>query len=65
MTSIVYEPGQKRPSQDFMIRLDRDLIRRLNRVIDRHPLKPSLRGVVERAIELMITDLLEEITNGQ
>lgn len=48
----------------FMLRLDRHLINQLYRVIERHPLKPSLRSTVERAIVLMIEDLEEEIRRG-
>ena len=65
MTSIQYPPGVKAPGNDFMIRLDRELIYRLSAVIERHPLKPTLRVTVERAIVLMIEDLEEEIRRGQ
>jgi hypothetical protein len=64
MTSIVYEPGEKHRSEDFMMRIDRRCIDGLREVIARHPLKPTLRVVVERAIELMIEDLEEEIRRG-
>ena len=46
-----------------MIRLDKQLLKRMRRTADRHPLKPTLRAAVERAIELMIEDLEEEIRN--
>ena len=46
-----------------MIRLDKQLLNRMRRTADRHPLKPTLRAAVERAIELMIEDLEEEIRN--
>lgn len=64
MTSIVYEPGEPRRSEDFMMRIDRRSIDELREVIARHPLKPTLRIVVQRAIELMIEDLEEEIRRG-
>ena len=44
MTSVVYEPGEPRRNEDFMMRVD--------------------RRVIERAIELMIEDLEEEIRRG-
>lgn len=47
-----------------MTRVRRDLLIKLREVAKRHPLKPSLRAVLERAIELMIEDLEEEIKNG-
>jgi len=47
-----------------MMRLNRELLARMRSVAARHPLKPSLRSAVERAIELMIEDLEEEIKNG-
>lgn len=50
-------------SEVSMIRLDKQLLNRMRRTADRHPLKPTLRAVVERAIELMIEDLEEEIRN--
>jgi len=48
-----------------MIRLDKQLINRMRSTAARHPLKPTLRSAVERAIELMIEDLEEEIRNGK
>lgn len=48
-----------------MMRVDRDLLARLRTVAGRHPLKPTLRAVVERAIELMIDDLEEELSNAK
>ena len=65
MTSIQYPPGVKAPGNDFMIRLDRELINRMQATIGKHPLRPTLRASVERAIELMIEDLEEEIRRGQ
>jgi hypothetical protein len=47
-----------------MMRVDRDLLARLRTVAAQHPLKPTLRATVERAIELMIEDLEEELKNG-
>jgi hypothetical protein len=49
---------------DAMIRVDRELLARMKEVITRHPLKPSIRSTVARAIELMIEDLEEEIKNA-
>lgn len=65
MTSIQYPPGVKAPGNDFMIRLDRELINRMQVTIGRHPLRPTLRASIERAIVLMIEDLEEEIRRGQ
>lgn len=65
MTSIQYPPGVKPPGNDFMIRLDRELINRMQVTIGRHPLRPTLRASIERAIVLMIEDLEEEIRRGQ
>ena len=47
-----------------MMRVSRDLLSRLRDVAAKHPLKPTLRATVERAIELMIEDLEEEMNNG-
>ena len=47
-----------------MIRVSRDLLAKLRSVAAKHPLKPTLRATVERAIELMIEDLEEEMNNG-
>jgi hypothetical protein len=47
-----------------MMRVDRELLGKLRSTASRHPLKPTLRAVVERAIELMIEDLEEELRNG-
>ena len=46
-----------------MIRLNKALVERMRRTIAKHPLKPTLRAAIERAIELMIEDLEEEIRN--
>lgn len=47
-----------------MMRVDRELLAKLRQLAGRHPLKPTLRATVERAIELMIEDLEEELRNG-
>ena len=49
---------------DVMMRVDRELLAQLRTLTKRHPLKPTLRATVERAIELMIEDLEEEQNNG-
>jgi hypothetical protein len=46
------------------IRLSKPLLARMRSVAARHPLKPTLRASIERAIELMIEDLEEEIRNA-
>jgi len=48
-----------------MMRVDRDLLAKLRAVAAQHPLKPTLRATVERAIELMIEDLEEELKNAK
>ena len=48
---------------DVMMRVDRALLAKLRSLAGRHPLKPTLRATVERAIELMIEDLEEELKN--
>lgn len=48
---------------DVMMRVDREVLARLRTLTKRHPLKPTLRATVERAIELMIEDLEEELKN--
>jgi hypothetical protein len=48
-----------------MMRVDRDLLGKLRSVAAKHPLKPTLRATVERAIELMIEDLEEEMKNAK
>lgn len=50
---------------NFVVRLSRKIVYDLCEVIDRHPLKPTLRSTIERAIVLMIEDLEEEIRRGQ
>jgi hypothetical protein len=49
--------------EDVMMRVNRELLGKLRSVAARHPLKPTLRATVERAIELMIEDLEEELSN--
>ncbi len=46
-----------------MTRVNKELLNQLRSVAARHPLKPSLRSSLERAIELMIEDLEEELSN--
>lgn len=48
-----------------MIRLDRKLLGKMRSVAARHPWNPTLRAAVERAIELMIEDMEEEIKNAK
>ena len=48
---------------DVMMRVDRELLAQLRTLTKRHPLKPTLRATVERAIELMIEDMEEEQNN--
>ena len=48
---------------DVMMRVDREVLAQLRILTKRHPLKPTLRATVERAIELMIEDLEEELKN--
>jgi hypothetical protein len=48
---------------DVMMRVDREVLAQLRTLTKRHPLKPTLRATVERAIELMIEDLEEELKN--
>jgi hypothetical protein len=52
-------------SKYFMIRLDREVVERLQTTIEKHPLRPTLRATIERAIVLMIEDLHEEIRRAQ
>lgn len=47
-----------------MIRLNKELVAKMRSTAARHPLKPTLRSSIERAIELMILDLEEEIKNA-
>lgn len=52
-------------SDTVNIRVGRDHLERLRQVIRRHPLKPTMRAAIERAIELMIEDFEVEINNAQ
>ena len=47
-----------------MVRLDRGWYDRLKNVCLRHPLRPTMKATLERAIELMIEDLEVEIENA-
>lgn len=47
-----------------MVRLDRDWYDRLKEVCQRHPLRPTMKATLERAIELMIEDFEVEIENA-
>lgn len=47
-----------------MIRLSKALVDQMRTTAARHPLRPTLRASIERAIELMIEDLEEEIKNA-
>lgn len=47
-----------------MMRVNRELLGKLRLLAGRHPLKPTLRATVERAIELMIEDMEEEQNNA-
>lgn len=49
---------------DVMVRVDRDCYDSLKEVCIRHPLRPTMKATIERAIELMIEDLEVEITNA-
>ena len=49
---------------NVMMRVNRELLGKLRSLAGRHPLKPTLRATVERAIELMIQDLEEELNNA-
>jgi hypothetical protein len=50
--------------EDVMMRVNRELLAKLRSLAKSHPLKPTLRATVERAIELMIEDLEEELSNA-
>jgi len=47
------------------IRIGRDKVDLIRKVAARHPLKPTLRAAIERAIELMADDFEEEIKNAK
>lgn len=66
MNSVVIDREDEiKQNPNFAIRLSRKLIYDLTDVIERHPLKPTLRSTVELAIILMIEDLEEEIRRGK
>lgn len=48
-----------------MIRVSRDCYDALKEVCSRHPLKPTMKAALERAIELMIEDFEVEIENAK
>ena len=50
-------------TDDVTIRVDRSLLAQLRALTEIHPLKPTLRAAVERAIELMIEDLEQELNS--
>lgn len=50
--------------EDVMMRVNRELLGKLRSLAKSHPLKPTLRATVERAIELMIEDMEEEQNNA-
>jgi hypothetical protein len=47
------------------VRIGRDKAALIKDVASRHPLKPTLRAAIERAIELMVEDFEEEIKNAK
>lgn len=49
---------------DVMVRVDRRWHEALKEVCSRHPLRPTMKATLERAIELMIEDLEVEIENA-
>ncbi len=51
-------------SSTVMIRVDRDHYDALKEVCSRHPLKPTMKAALERAIQLMIEDFEVEIENA-
>ena len=50
---------------NIMIRIDRECYDRLKEVCSRHPLKPTMKASLERAIELMIEDFEVEIETAR
>jgi hypothetical protein len=50
---------------DINIRVGRDHIDRLKAIVRQHPLRPTLRATIQRAIDLMIEDLEEEIRRSR
>jgi hypothetical protein len=51
--------------EPVMIRIDRECYDRLKEVCGRHPLKPTMKAALERAIQLMIEDFEVEIDNAR
>lgn len=49
---------------DAVIRIDRRCYEALKAVCLRHPLQPTMKATIKRAIELMIEDLEVEIKNA-
>lgn len=56
-------PASNNP--DINIRVGRDYIDRLKAIVRQHPLRPTLRATIQRAIDLMIEDLEEEIRRSR
>lgn len=48
-----------------MIRLSKPLVDKIRGTAAQHPLKPRLRSVIERGIELMIENLERETNDGR
>lgn len=49
---------------DVMARIDSECRDALKEVCARHPLKPTLKAAIERAVYLMIEDMEVEIENA-
>ena len=47
-----------------MIRVDRECYDALKETCSRHPLRPTMKAALERAIQLMIEDFEVEIENA-
>jgi hypothetical protein len=47
-----------------MIRIERECYDQLKEVCGRHPLKPTMKAALERAIQLMVEDLEVEIKHA-
>jgi hypothetical protein len=50
--------------ETIMIRINREFYDKLKEVCSRHPLKPTMKASLERAIQLMIEDFEVEIENA-
>jgi len=48
-----------------MIRVDREHYEALKETCSRHPLRPTMKAAIERAIQLMIEDFEVEIENAK